>query len=133
MKVYSDKNIILQRTKEDIKSHLDHFYVATTKDEISGVISYHDYGKYLKEVRSLAVKESVTYSGIGSLLVKKLISHLTKDKKIKIFVLTYSPKFFLKNNFEEVPKDSLPEKIWKDCNECINKDNCGETALVYKG
>ncbi|PKL17488.1 MAG: GNAT family N-acetyltransferase, partial [Spirochaetae bacterium HGW-Spirochaetae-5] len=31
-----------------------------------------------------------------------------------------------------VPKDDFPEKIWKDCDNCKDKDKCGETALIYK-
>ena len=133
LKIYSDKNIILERTKSEIETNLNHFFVSVASESISGVISYFDYGRNLKEIRSLAIKNSHTLSGIGSQLVQNIISILTKNKKVKIFVLTYSPIFFQKNNFKEVSKDSLPEKIWKDCNKCKNKVNCGETALIYQG
>jgi amino-acid N-acetyltransferase len=132
LKPYSSEGIILERTLNDIRHSIDKFLTAKTGGTIAGVISYHEYGKKLKEVRSLAVKKEMSGKGIGSLLLNHLIDILIeKIPDAKIFVLTYSPEFFRKEGFSDVMKDSLPEKIWKDCNNCGNKDDCGETALVY--
>lgn len=130
---YAREELILARTKDDIAQSLHAFYVAAHNSHISGVISYYDYGDRLKEVRSLAVRKSMAKSGIGSLLLKHLISELSVlCPEPKIFVLTYSPVFFIKNGFVEVPRETLPEKIWKDCDHCKNRHNCGETALIFE-
>jgi amino-acid N-acetyltransferase len=128
---YAEEGIILARTREDIRSSLDDFFVAVEGNAIIGVISFHDYGPSLKEIRSLAVKKTGWKSGTGSLLVRTLIQKILSEGNAKIFCLTYSPQFFMSNGFVEVARDTLPEKIWKDCNNCPDKDNCRETALVY--
>ncbi|MBN1531913.1 MAG: GNAT family N-acetyltransferase [Spirochaetes bacterium] len=125
------EGLILERTRDDIRHSLDHFRIALFDGILAGVISYHDYGKHLKEIRSLAVKKEYSRRGIGSRLVKSLVRSLKTADSPKIFVLSYSPVFFEKNHFTRVDKETLPEKIWKDCINCKDADKCGETALVY--
>jgi len=128
---YVKKGTILERTEIEISKNLDSFLIAQENNETIGVISFYDYGPELKEIRSLAVREDQAGNNIGSTLVQSIVKKITPGKKIKVFVLTYSPVFFEKNGFSRVPKGSLPEKIWKDCSKCKYKDNCQETALVY--
>ncbi len=129
---YVQKGIILDRSENEIIEELDRFYIAEKNGIVTGTVSYHDYGSSLKEIRSLVVNEANQKSGTGKLLIKKVISDiLTNNSDAKIFTLTYVPEFFKRLNFHVVDKDTLPEKIWKDCNNCDHKDSCGETALVY--
>jgi len=128
---YSKEGIILKRTKKDIRRSIDTFLVAEHNKSILGTISYHDYGEHLKEIRSLAVAKEHFCKKIGSKLVKELIKSLRKKNNSRIFVLTYSPDFFIKNKFVKEPKEKFPEKIWKDCRMCRNSGDCAETALVY--
>jgi len=129
---YSLENIILERSREDIANSIDKFLVAAYDTGIVGTVSHYDYGPMLKEVRSLAVRKGLGGRGIGSELVRGLLGALHgKFPGAKIFVLTCSPGFFSRLGFVEVAKESLPEKIWKDCDHCKNRDNCGETALVF--
>ncbi|HNU91078.1 MAG TPA: GNAT family N-acetyltransferase [Spirochaetota bacterium] len=129
---YSLENIILERSRKDISNSIDKFLVAVHNSAIIGVVSYYDYGPMLKEVRSLAVKKGLGGRGAGSELVRELLSTLHgKFPGAKVFVLTYSPAFFIRLGFVEVARETLPEKIWKDCDHCKNRDNCGETALVF--
>ncbi len=133
IKIYSDEEIILERSIDDITGSIDKFLIAKRDKQTIGVISFYDYGPNLKEIRSLSVIKSELRNGIGSLLLEALIKKISGLENSKIFTLTYIPDFFKKNGFLEVPKDSLPEKIWKDCSKCKNKDNCKETALMYDG
>ncbi len=132
MKYYSDRDIILKRTRDEIAEYLDNFFVAVDGSELAGVVSYYDYGPHLKEIRSLCVRGRYSRKGTGSLLVRHMIGHLSRGNPPKIFVLTYSPGFFEKSGFTRIQKDTLPEKIWKDCNNCKNRDNCRETAMFYE-
>jgi amino-acid N-acetyltransferase len=128
---YAERDIILDRDEQDILASLNTFLVAEYDNEILGIISFYDYGEKLKEIRSLAVDDNWKKSGIGSALLKNLIAMLRKKfPESKIFVLTFSPLFFKKYGFTIIDKDTLPEKIWKDCQNCKHKDNCGETALI---
>jgi amino-acid N-acetyltransferase len=131
---YAKEGLILERTAAEIKHAISTFFVAENSGSVTGTVSYHDYGKHLKEVRSLAVRRERAGRRTGSLLVRHLVRSLQERVPgTRIFVLTYAPLFFQKLGFAEVPKESLPEKIWKDCDHCKNRDNCGETALVYQG
>ena len=130
---YSGKGLILYRTKGDISENLGTFFVAENGSSFKGVVSFYDYGEKLKEVRSLAVVPEEGRKGVGTMLVGRLLESLAGTcGSPKVFVLTYSPDFFLKNGFEVVDKATLPEKIWKDCQNCPHRDNCKETALVYQ-
>lgn len=129
---YSHEGVILDRSKKDIGINIDKFLVAKIKNDIAGVISYYDYHDKLLEVRSLAVKKEYYKNGIGTALVKTLVKSLLNNfKNVKIFALSYHPQFFKKSGFIEVVKESLPEKIWKDCRNCAHQFDCSETALVY--
>ena len=132
IKPYTIEGIVLERSIEEITQELNNFFVAENdKGEIVGVVSHHEYGKELKEIRSLVVKKKYSRKGIGRALISTLIERLLKDfPEAKIFALSYYPEFFKQFNFIEIQKDSLPEKIWKDCQNCKDKENCGETALV---
>lgn len=128
---YAERDIILDRDEEDILASLNTFLVAEYDKKILGIISFYDYGKKLKEIRSLAVENNWKKCGIGSTLLENLIAILCKKfPESKIFVLTFSPQFFQKYGFMIIDKDTLPEKIWKDCKNCKHRDNCGETALI---
>lgn len=130
---YAGDGTLLSRNPEDIASFIGNFYVAEVNGDIAGVITYHDYGDHLKEVRSLAVKKKYLRRGIGSMLLRKLIDDLTAANSPTLFVLTYAPEFFRKNGFVEINMDTLPEKIWKDCMYCKNYATCSEIALLYDG
>jgi amino-acid N-acetyltransferase len=130
---FASQGLILIRSRDEITSNLEAFFVCRLGKKIAGIVSYHDYGHSLKEIRSLAVSEEYQKNHIGSFILKNILSLLCEKHEPKIFTLTYSPLFFIKNGFHEVNKDTLPEKIWKDCSKCDSRETCGETALVYGG
>ena len=132
IKSYSNDGVILERSHGNIKLSLSDFHVAELNHAIAGVISHFDYGTHLKEIRSLGVKKNFLRRGIGSALLMKVIQDLCRQNKPKIFVLTYTPEFFERNGFSVIQKDTLPEKIWKDCSKCKNIDICSEIALEYQ-
>lgn len=128
---YARSGIILERSIEDIRASLGSFLIAKHDTQVIGIVSRHDYGQKLVEIRSLAVEKEYSGMDIGATLLESMISLIRNEDDMKIFALSYAPGFFKKNGFIEVPKGSLPEKIWKDCISCPDKDNCGETALIY--
>lgn len=131
IKYYADKGIILERSIDDITLNIGNFLVADSRNNTIGCVTYYDYGNNLKEIRSLAVEISHNGTGIGRALLEAMIKKINSQCKSKIFTLTYRPDFFEKNGFTKVPKNEFPEKIWKDCVKCKDRENCGETALIY--
>ena len=129
---YAEEGVILERSMDDITDNISSFIVAVADKKIIGTVTHYNYGNKLIEVRSLAVEKAYHGSGIGKALLTELIREMNADNNSKIFTLTYRPEFFQKNGFIVVPKDDFPEKIWKDCTNCKDEQNCGETALIYK-
>ncbi len=129
---YVKQGILLPRSKQDIEKSSDSFTVAIAQKKIIGVVSHYKYNNKLFEIRSLAVKSKYHHKGIGKQLVAYAIDDiLLHHNNAKIFCLTYTPSFFKKAGFIVVAKETLPDKIWKDCQYCQHKDNCTETAMVY--
>ena len=129
---YTKEGIVLKRSYEEIADSIEHFYVSETEGKLSGVAAYFTYSPLLVEIRSLAVRKTFFIKGIGKRLVKKIISDLREvNPKVKIFALTLTPDFFEKCGFKEVEKETLPEKIWKDCVNCIKQNECDEIPMVY--
>lgn len=129
---YTKEGIVLKRTHEEISESIDHFYVSETEGKLSGVAAFYTYSPLLVEIRSLAVRKTFFSKGIGKRLVKKIISDIReKDSRVKVFALTLAPDFFSKCGFVEVKKETLPEKIWKDCVNCIKQNECDEIPMVY--
>ncbi len=131
MAINAEKGLVLPRSVDDIRNAIDIFLAAELDGRIVGAVSRYDYGQHLMEIRSLVVADDVGKLGIGTMLLKVLIRNLHHEGANRIFALSYSPYFFRRNGFIEVPRESLPEKIWKDCQFCKDRDNCGETALLY--
>jgi len=132
LKYYASLGVILERDREDIRSNLESFIVAEISGAVIGAAAFYDYGENLKEVRSMAVQNDFLGKGIGGKLLNTILKRIKEKSAARISVLTYRPDFFKHYGFYEVSREEFPEKIWKDCAKCKDRDNCSETALVYK-
>ncbi|MES0372425.1 MAG: N-acetyltransferase [Mariprofundaceae bacterium] len=129
---WSEKKIVLPRSKDSLFQHLQEFVVADYDGNLVGLAALHVYQSNLAEVRSLVVSESHQGLGIGKLLVdscEKLASGLGLER---LFALTYVEKFFGHLGYVVVPKESLPDKIWTACIHCEKFSNCDEIAMEKK-
>ena len=59
-----------------------------------------------------------------------LLDEARRDGLQRVFVLTRTPDFFERLGFARVPRESLPEKVFVDCNLCPRREDCDEQALV---
>jgi len=128
------EGVILNRTDDEIATHIRSYVLAKDNGKIVGYTALHVHSKRLAEIRSLIVEESYRGQNIGQRMVAFT---LTEAKEIGIeedvLVLTYLPVFFEKLGFKEMNKEQIPEhKIWADCIKCIHFPICNEVALVYK-
>jgi len=128
---YADREILLPRTIQNIKRHMDDFIIATNGTEVVGTGALFKYGSHLAEVRSLAVKHDLRKMGIGKLLAERLVQTGLDDSIDKLFVMTVVPGFFRKLGFTRVEHESLPDKVWKDCIHCQHHNKCNETAMIF--
>ncbi|MDD4767442.1 MAG: N-acetyltransferase, partial [Desulfotomaculaceae bacterium] len=104
--------------------------VAEDQDRVIGAGSLHITWKDLAEIRALAVAPEYARKGIGHGLVSKFIDEARDLAIPRLFVLTYQDGFFAKCGFIIVEKDSLPQKVWKECVNCPKFPNCEEIAMI---
>ncbi len=85
------------------------------------------------EVKSLSVKKSLRKHGVGRLLVEAAIERIRILNPSQIICLTFTPGFFAKMGFHEVPKVSLMHKLYMGCINCAKYDSpftCPEVAMA---
>ena len=127
---YSEDGKMLFRTFEEIEQCIADFLVFEKNNEIVGISSLKFGWDRLVEIRSLGVDPRYHRQGIATQMIRFSIERaLLQDNCDKMFVLTYAVPLFNKFGFEIVDKVQLPQKVWNDCQACLHKDNCDETAM----
>lgn len=121
----------LPRAKSDMIHSINEFAVTEVNGKVTGCASLYIYDTGLAEIRSLGVNPESNVKGQGRALVNHLIEKGGKLALGRIIVLTRVPGFFSKLGFADSHKSQLPEKVMKDCELCLRKDNCDEVAMDY--
>ncbi|WP_105188382.1 argininosuccinate lyase [Pseudoalteromonas sp. T1lg48] len=121
----------LPRAKSDMVHSINEFAVTEVNGKVTGCASLYIYDTGLAEIRSLGVNPECGVKGQGRMLVDHLLIKAKKLALKRVIVLTRVPNFFAKLGFEQSSKDSLPEKVMKDCELCLRKENCDEVAMDF--
>ena len=120
---------MLYRSVEEIRQNVHTFLICEQDGQLVGACSLKNDWNPLVEVRSLAVHPRYNRRGIGTALVQECIEEALEASAETLFVLTYATSLFSKLGFEIIEKNSLPLKIWNDCQSCLHRENCDETAM----
>lgn len=129
---YVRRGEILPRPPEEIYQSLREWVVAKHHDEVVGCASLVILWADMAEIRSLVVSPELQGMGIGRQLACALLAEAAALEIPRVIALTRKPAFFAKLGFVEVPRASLPRKIWKDCIHCTKFAGCDEVAMVYE-
>jgi len=130
---------LLARPMSDIVQSIDRFIVCVSEDAVAGAVSWQILPEIgapsdpSVEIKSLAVRKDLRGSGIGRDLVAAAIERIGPLHPVRILVLTFSPEFFRKLGFEEVPKEQIMHKIYMGCINCSKYDSpftCPEVAMT---
>lgn len=129
---YAATGIMLRRPIMMLYESVRDFCVAVDEatGEVVGVGGLHIMWQDLAEVRSLAVMPSTTGKGVGKGIVDFLIEEAKAIGLKRVFALTYQQVFFEKCGFTVVQKETLPQKVWKECVYCDKFHNCDEIAMI---
>jgi len=127
---YAAQGLMLARARNTIYESLRDFILAEEDGQVVGVAALHLVWDELAEIRALAVHPTKIKAGIGRIIVDRLTEEAKQLGVKTLFALTYQPGFFIKLNFREVPKESVPQKMWKECINCPKFPNCDEIAMV---
>jgi argininosuccinate lyase/amino-acid N-acetyltransferase len=121
----------LPRAKSDMVHSINEFAVTEIDGKVSGCASLYIYDTGLAEIRSLGIDPQSAVTGQGRQLVEHLLAKAKKLALNRVIVLTRVPDFFEQQRFTFCSKESLPEKVMKDCELCLRKENCDEVAMEY--
>ena len=128
---YAAQGLMLRRPIMMLYESVRDFVVAVDDaGQIVGVGGLHIMWQDLAEIRSLAVKPGVTQKGVGRGVVEYLITEARKLGLKRVFALTYQQGFFEKCGFSVVQKETLPQKVWKECVYCDKFHCCDEIAVI---
>jgi amino-acid N-acetyltransferase len=126
--------IILERNADEVATNIRSYILAKIDNKLVGYGALHIHSSRLAEIRSLIVLDGYRGQNIGRKIVEFTLNEAKELQVLEeVLVLTYLPQFFMKLNFTEIAKESIPEhKIWADCIKCIHFPVCNEISLVYK-
>jgi N-acetylglutamate synthase-like GNAT family acetyltransferase len=122
--------VLLPRTEEEIRRNIGHFLVQKVKGSVVSCVALECYGPDLAEIRSLAVAPEFHGRGMGARLLEFALAEARRREIARVFAVTHAPDFFLHRGFAPVARQSLTEKIARDCRACPKRRSCKLVAVV---
>ncbi len=126
---YADRGLMLARSRSLLYEGIREITVAEERGSLLAAGMLHVIWEDLAEIRALAVQPALQKRGIGRRLVEAFLAEARELKIPRVFALTYQPGFFVRCGFRQVPKESLSQKVWKECINCPKFPNCDEEAV----
>lgn len=128
----SGDGTLLRRSFAEICENIRDFTMAESDGGVFlGCGALHLYGPHLCEVRSIVVKPEAKGQGAGGRIVNALIEEAEEHGIQSVCLFTRIPDYFFKHGFRTVEdKADLPDKIFKDCQNCPRLSRCDEVAMV---
>jgi amino-acid N-acetyltransferase len=127
---YATRGEMLSRSLSELYECVRDFYVYEENGRLLGACALHIIWDNLAELRSVAVAEEAGRKGVGSTLVKACLDEASELGLQRVFCLTYKPDFFARFGFKLVDKSELPQKVWRDCINCVKFPDCDENAMI---
>lgn len=116
--------------EEEIRRNIGHFLVLHKDGDLVGCVALESYGADLAEIRSLAVNLEVRGRRVGATLIEYALEEARRRRIARVVPVTYSPEFFLHQGFENVRRQSIAEKIERDCQKCPKHRSCKMVAVI---
>ncbi|MGE5581082.1 MAG: N-acetyltransferase [Bacillota bacterium] len=127
---FAEKGLMLPRSRNTLYETLREFTIIEDGPKLVGTGALHIIWEDLAEIRALAVRPEYQKQGFGRRLIADLINEALELDIHQVFALTYQVAFFKKNGFQEISKDEMPHKVWKECINCPKFPNCDEAAMI---
>lgn len=126
---YAENDLMLGRSRSMLYEGIREITVAEIDGLLVGAGMLHVMWDDLAEIRALAVHPDYTGQGIGRKMLEEFIAEAKELKIPRLFALTYQAGFFVHCGFVKVSKESLPQKMWRECIDCPKFPNCDEEAV----
>jgi amino-acid N-acetyltransferase len=127
---YCEQGVLLPRSLPEICENVRDFVVVEEQGRLIGCGALHIYGPHLAEVRSIAVLPESQGRGAGRKLMNALLAEADKHQIGGVCLFTRIPEFFSRMGFSVSARESLPDKLYKDCCSCPKLLCCDEVAMV---
>jgi len=127
---YAAQGLMLPRSLSSIYERIRDFRVIVEQGKVLGCAALQVCWEDLAEIRTLAVARELRGEGWGRALVEDCLKEAGRLRIPRVFTLSFTPDFFLKQGFTQIEKEDLPQKVWKDCIHCVHFPDCREVALV---
>jgi N-acetylglutamate synthase-like GNAT family acetyltransferase len=138
------QGLLLPRSPEEVRAHLNHFIVLTElvpaldappgasapSERLLGCVSLDPYGSDLAEIRSLAVRPDEQGRGLGGRLLEAALRTARRRKTARVFAVTHAPTLFERHGFSTSTREAVPEKIERDCKGCSKRRRCKLVTLI---
>jgi amino-acid N-acetyltransferase len=113
---YARERILLNKPTVTLFESLQEFWVAERDDtaEVVACGALHVMWEDLAEVRTLAVDRSCRGTGIGHLLLQKLVETARWIGVRRIFCLTFEVEFFGKHGFQEIASTPVDADVYDE-------------------
>ncbi|HEV2462980.1 MAG TPA: GNAT family N-acetyltransferase [Acidobacteriaceae bacterium] len=128
----SHDGTLLRRAFAEICENVRDFTIAETEAGVfQGCGALHLYGPHLAEVRSIVVRPEAKSHGVGGKILIALLEEAETHGVGCVCLFTRIPGFFFNYGFREVEdRAALPDKIFKDCQNCPRLYRCDEVAMA---
>jgi amino-acid N-acetyltransferase len=87
------------------------------------------------EIQSVAVAAGFRGVGVGRALVEAVLARIAAFEPADVLVLTFTPEFFAKMGFSQIPKSQVMHKLYSGCIHCTKHADpftCPEIAMSRK-
>ncbi|WP_019875035.1 amino-acid N-acetyltransferase [Sporichthya polymorpha] len=114
--VYADDKILLSKPTVQLYEDVQEFWIAERTTEtgprVVGCGALHVMWEDLAEVRTLAVTPDERGTGVGHLLLAKLIEVARELGVARVFCLTFEVEFFTKHGFQQIDGVPVDQEVY---------------------
>ncbi|QIS21447.1 amino-acid N-acetyltransferase [Nocardia terpenica] len=111
--VYAGK-ILLEKNLVTLYEAVQEFWVAELDGRLVGCGALHVLWADLGEVRTVAVHPDAKGTGIGRLLVERLVETARELQLRRLFVLTFEVEFFTRHGFVEIDGTPVTAEVFAE-------------------
>jgi amino-acid N-acetyltransferase len=127
---YAAQGLLLPRAAAEISANIGHFIVQEDHRGVVSCLSLESYGADLAEIRSIAVNPENRGRGLGARLIASALAEARRIGIARVFAVTHAPEFFERQGFAAAARQSLTEKIERDCHACSQQRTCKLVAMI---
>jgi amino-acid N-acetyltransferase len=112
--VYAAKRILLDKATVTLYEDVQEFLVAETDGRVVGCGALHVMWEDLAEVRTLAVDPAARGTGVGHLLLDRLVDRARDLGVRKVFCLTFEVEFFAAHGFHAIEGEPVEPEVYDE-------------------